>query len=280
METFESGDWTSVNKSSQRFLIVMSIILFFVESVFGQKVISEDRGPGVIDQVVILPEADFTYQVIEKLASKFALEESKGMNLYRLTFATNEEDLQWSHWGYDPRHDTYSSILDELNKAPLPTKPMARLLGIQGSALLSFRDANGLTEKVLLGSKDPTKFFVNGVENRLIHFKLIEGSLTMPRRSRYYLALFIVVGKDPAALLSISACFEATKHFLQLTKVPNLNVCFRPDTWFLDCEGPRLYRFVKDFKIINAAQYVQVSHASCGKSPVGPMSCGGNKILP
>ena len=56
-----------------------------------------------------------------------------------------------------------------------PKHPIARVLSINGNALLTYRNGDRVSEEVLHGA-DPTRFRVDGVDFELLHLVLTTGS--------------------------------------------------------------------------------------------------------
>lgn len=243
----------------------------------AQEVRFEERGPSILDRVVLLGENQFTFAAIEALAQQF-VRENQGQYLYRLTLACSEEDLRLGYFGRIEK--PYVEVIEILSELGPPKKPMAQVLGLGKDALLRYRDATGLKEKILAGTKDPTLFRVSGIEFRLVHFKLTIGSETMLPTGRYVLDLFFT---KVSGQMSVRACATIVEGIRQRSSVKNLGVKFRSDTWFLqDALFPYFYPFVADLKVPDAlrSQYIRGSKLGCYVGMGQSISCSGSNFVP
>lgn len=240
----------------------------------AQVVFHESRSPAVIDRAVIVPPERFNTRFIEQLSRQFLSEVGAGAPLARVTFATSERSLMRTMVHGTPASNTYENTMAMINGLGLPEVPIARLIAVQGVALLSYRDKNGYDEHIVAGAADPTHFAIQGTDFQLLHFRLTEpGPALQP--DDYSLTMFFKALPD----VSISACVALTERMRDLTKVPQLSVEVRRDAWFIGAFiFPAVFPFAKDLNPPTALEYMVRPHTACGFSHRGKIRCSGTNF--
>ncbi len=241
----------------------------------GQSIERDRSGGAVRDRAVIVRADQFGPAVIEKLSRRF-LTEARGTALARLTMATNSDALSRAlvHTGMNP---TYASTVEDIRTYKLPQTPVARLLVFGGTALLSYRDEKGYSERVIAGSSvSGIRLSEQGTEFQILHFFLREPG---PALSSDSYSITIYLRSSPA--VSIAAVVAATKHLVDLTKLPQVDVEVRQDAWFMESfEFPSLLPFQEKLELPSNLQFTTAPYVSCGFTTKYGLQCSGHSFRP
>jgi hypothetical protein len=167
-------------------------------------------------------------------------------------------------------------LVDEISRHGPPKQALARVISINGNALLSYREGNTLTEEVLSGS-DPTRFRIGGVDFELLHLSLSTGGPALAEDVRNSLVLYFRAKPK----VSLSSTLAAFHRFASVVKIGNLDVLVRPDAWFLEYDDyPFFPAFVVGLEPPNAIRYELSSYVTCGSSAIHGMTCSGKNFKP
>jgi hypothetical protein len=171
--------------------------------------------------------------------------------LTEVLFASSESDLARSIRTTTPRAESeanFSDTLSQLSSAggSVFSSPIARVLTVSGSTLLSIRDAGrgqasaaGLHEWQLTGIRNPTVFKVGGEEYRLLTFALPYYQI----QSGFPLVVFF---ESVTAKPSCAACQELARELSRASGASNIRAEIRPDVWFASKDFPLVFRFEPD----------------------------------
>jgi hypothetical protein len=234
------------------------------------------QSPTVADRGVVLPARDFNLGSVEQISREFFSEMAPRMKLARLTIGTSEDTINrtWLHG--TPYDNSYESTKEEVRRLHLPALPVARLIIVDKSGLLSFRDTKGLTERLIAGTKDPTRLRALGTTFQLLHLQL-----TKPGPALKPPCYSLVVYLKASPTVSITACLAVLEQIRKLTVACHLDIVVRPDTWFLeDFYFPALFPFQRDLAMPNKAQFTLAPRVSCGFTERTGVHCAGRSFRP
>ena len=263
------------NDASAVRVLRLALILDVCTPVSAQVVFFENRSPSVVDRTVVVPPERFSPDSIEELARQF-LRDTARVALARLTMGTSEKSIMATMVHGSPTINTYDNTMATIRGLGLPEVPIARLIVVEGAALLSYRDKNGYSERLLAGAADPTHLRVQTTDFQLLHFRLTEPGPAL--RPDYY-SLIVFLKASPK--ISIAACFALTERLRNLTRVAQLGVMVRPDEWFVGTfHFPAVFPFMKNLEPPWLLQYKSRPSADCGYAHRQEATCSGSGFLP
>src|SRR5689334_11207340 len=134
-------------------LLSHAALLFAVERTYAQEVFFDRSTPAIRDRAVIVPPDRFTPSFIEELAHQF-VRDTAAQKLARLTLGVDSDGLARTLFHPDI-HATYESTIADIRTQRLPDVPVARVFVFYGSALLSYRDKQGYSERMIAGTVNP-----------------------------------------------------------------------------------------------------------------------------
>ena len=226
----------------------------------AQEIFFDRSTPAIRDRAVIVPPDRFTPSFIEELAHRF-VRDTATQKLARLTLAVDSDGLARTLFHPDI-HATYESTIADIRTLRLPDVPVARVFVFNGSALLSYRDKQGYSERMIAGTVNPLLLREHQTQFEILHFTLTPpGPALSP--SAYSLAVYLKASPN----VSISACEAVTKTLWNLTKssVFLLRVEVRPDVYFLtNLDFPVIFPFRADLGLPGKAEFELAPHAVCG----------------
>lgn len=236
-------------------------------AVAGQTVAIEIRGGTVLHRDVILPRSEFSLGAVRAVGRKFLVEVRGRYRLARLHLGVEDRQLAFCRLGL--AFSNYERVADFVKKHGLPKAPIARVIFLEGAAVLTYRGEKEFVEEVLAGGRDPTRIWVRGVEHRLLHF-FLSGREDQPALNVYMKSERVSV-RNAAAL---------ARMFQRQTGIRQVDVQVRWDTSFVDDPGyPPVYCFEKTPSLISKFHHLVRPHAAC--SAVGAdVSCAGKGLEP
>lgn len=241
----------------------------------SQTVCFDVQSPLVADRGVVLPERDFNLRTVEGMSREFLAEMAPRMKLTRLTIGTSEDTVLRT-WLHGTPNNSYESSKEEVRRLRLPALPVARLIIVEKAALLSYRDANGLTEKLVAGTEDPTRFRALGTTFQLLHLRLTKPGPAL-QAPCYVLSVYL----KASPTVSIAACLAVLEQIRKLTAACQLHLEVRPDAWFLeDFHFPAVFPFQQNLAMPNKAQFMLAPRVSCGFSEHSGVQCSGSSFRP
>jgi hypothetical protein len=198
--------------------------------------------------------------------------------LYRLTIAPSERIAQASighgnQYGTQDRFDEVVSAIHEVGSLI----PVAQILGVNGTAIVRYRDASGLATHLVGPGGDPTRFTIsNGHNFELLHFDLAGfGPAIAP--DDFQTTMFV----RSEQRVSLADVVELLGGLRKLSGRGGLTVWVRPDAWFLDAlQFPLLYPFDPELRLPNRAEFTLVGKVGCGISTSGEITCSGQHFRP
>jgi len=241
----------------------------------AQIVVFELSTTKVVDKAVLVRPDQFSRSTIETIGRHFIHGECAGRTLGKLTIAVDRMQLDRSlrHLGTDL---TYEKVTADIRRAGPPSGPVARVLAVGRSALLSIRDGTSLVEYVISGKRDPTRTRLEGSDFRILHFAVARNRTAAKSDNSDAVTVFLYA----APPVSIKSCIEMTRRIRLLIEAASLTIHFRPDTWFLEYEQyPDVFPFEKQTRPPNPAVYRLSPQVSCTVNKDG-MRCNGQNFVP
>lgn len=192
----------------------------------------------VCDRSVVAQARQFSVERTEQVAREFYATHVGTCSLVRLGYG--EDPYAATGFptiglvGLDP-----TSFWRELYLEERPTTPVARLLALDGGAILATSLAGGVDERLLAGRSDPTWLKFGVSRFRLLHF-VAEGQVKYTQtEARFYLRTPDDLNEQAAASL--------TSHLLELAGTDSVRVFVKNDSYFqLSADYPHVYRFEKN----------------------------------
>jgi hypothetical protein len=234
-----------------------------------------------VDRGLLVDEQDFTEARVETLAREF-LRDHGADKVISFLVGVDQHQILSSHHGEahitdSSAADQYSDVAKELEKRKkltMPAGPLARLIAIRGTALLSIKKNGVITERVIGGESDPTNFEESGIQYKLLHLNLSAGGEAI----RGYCELKVFL--QTRSRFSVSGLVALTRRLQALTGVADVVSIVRPDSWFIgDAAFPYIPPFSADLKLPDPLQWVLSPGLSCrfkGGRPV----CSGQNFEP
>jgi len=230
---------------------------------------------GIFDRAVVVSLNDFSVGRVEKLSREFLAEKRGGFRLLRLTIGVSEEDVSRSlnHCCIPGARDEFGYYLARLQKEGLPRLPIARLIATRAGALLSYRDARGVVERVIEGRGDPTRFLAGGIDYRMLHFYIPHGAKSGDGLPHVQIYLH-------AKTISMSSVLLAMKQLEQRLGLAEIGIAARLSPWLLGFDQcPEVPRFEEKLALPNPLRDRFAPMLSCSQVH-GEISCSGDRFRP
>jgi hypothetical protein len=251
----------------------------------SQVVIRDIRGPGVVEQAIVLPPGRLNRSVAESMAREFFGRYGGTNSILLLTMGENELEVRASLYhecgpiqsGGQPTSEKIANFLQDVTRAGQPKRPLARLMALGRNAVLAYRDGGGLSERLLAGTRDPTQMAIAGVVCRLLHISVSEAGKAIRDTDRYGVRFYF----RASPRVSHANCVSLLKRLAALTRIRYIDVEMRPDAWFIESSDyPLVPVFTQDVRPPNAAEYLLAPHLSCGLDNRGRVRCSGSNFEP
>ena len=171
--------------------------------------------------------------------------------------------------------DNYAAAVAMIRDMGFPRGPIARLLGINGSAALSYRNGTEYREEMVQGTADPNLFSIDGRSFQILHVFLVKTGFTL--RNPFFLTIFAKSQKT----LSARGAADLARKFTEITGC-RTNVWVRQDTWFLDkWEYPYVFPFANPMPsgVPSKDEYSLSPNIGCGVTERG-VRCAGHSFAP
>jgi hypothetical protein len=231
--------------------------------------------PGIVDQSIVIPKADFSLDRVRTLAQKFLQEhDGKSASLLRLLMVPDEASRA-NNLVHGIPGNTYASAVDLIRRAGgLPSGPLARLLVLNGGAKLSYLENGGLIEETLSGASDQTTIRDGNYSYEFLHFRLTKPRPGL-RADKYFLDVYFKASPS----VSVSSCvrvFEALRQGMNV----ELSVHVRSDSWFMeDDQYPLVPAFTRALTIPTELEYIIAQRLACSLVR-GQVRCSGQNFFP
>jgi hypothetical protein len=249
---------------------------------FSQSVVYESEGGGILDGAVVVPKTEMSRAGAEARARRFLSQHGRTHSLMRLTIASDRAELQRSI--VNPvRSASDDAFLAAARQAGLPKNGIARLIALRGAALFSFRDSDGLWQKLLAGSSNPTILREGKDTYELLHFRLTRNAAALDDPD-YLLDVYLKASDK----LSSSGGVAITKRLQGLfqpsrRKINVFSIHIRPSVWFFSEQYPLVFPYVESFAVPDVFTFTSSSWLNCSyfprRSSTG-FSCSGSRFLP
>lgn len=255
----------------------LSFALGFICSA-AQTVVFNTECANAVDRGIRVERQEFTDAQVETLARDF-LREHRANNLISLLVGVDQQQILSSHHGViritdSSKEDPPSGVAKEIEsrkKLGMPAGPLARLIAIRGTGLLSITKNGVITERLIGGKSDPTNFEEAGIQYKLLHLNLSAGSEAV--RGHCMLSVFLQTGSR----LSVSGLVALTRRIQVLTGVPDVATNLRRDSWFFgDLEFPYIPAFAQDVAFPDALRWTLSPALTCRFQDSRPMCSGQN----
>ena len=244
----------------------------------AQAVVFNTECGNAVDRGLLLEKQDFTETKVETLARDF-LKEHGADKLISLLVGVDQQQILSSHHGViritgSSKEDPSSGVAKEIEsrkKLGMPAGPLARLIAIRGTGLLSITKNGVITERVIGGESDPTHLKESGVQYKLLHLNLTAGSEAV--RGHCMLSVFLQTGSR----LSVSGLVALTRRIQVLTGVPDVVTNLRCDSWFFGNQKfPVIPAFSRDLTFPDALRWTLSPDLTCRFQDSRPMCSGQN----
>lgn len=235
---------------------------------------------GLRFRAIGLARERLTLQRAEILGRGFVRDAAGGI-FSEVLIVEREADLEPAQLGTVPLPESepsFDETLVQLKEVSVPAGqppgPMARIISMHGSALLTYRmagygeaDRPGVRDVLLDGDRDPTQYQLEDGVYRLLHLRVKRSSSP----NYLNLAVFFKSRGEP----SCRSCVELATLVRKYTGAHNVEVEIRRDTWFASLWFPLFFRFEPDNEpvvysdVLNRVippkvwQYYRMPHVRC-----------------
>jgi hypothetical protein len=231
--------------------------------------------PAVLDRAVIVSGDRFVRPRIEQLSRQFLDGAATGKKLARLTMGMSDGAISRALF-HGTFENTYESTMHEIQAYSLPDTPIARLIVLDGKALLTYRNKDSYEELLMTTNNDPTHIHEAGVDFQILHFVLTEPGPAL-RPSDYALKCYL----KASPVVSLAASVAVTRMLRDFTRIPQLIAIIRSDAWFAEpFDFPALFPFQKSLVLPTKAQYVLSPFISCSATENHGIRCSGHNFEP
>jgi hypothetical protein len=250
----------------------------------AQTILREKEGAGVLERAVLLPPGQLDRSAATKLAREFLERYGADHTIINFLMGVDEMEVRASLYQHFTQTESIPSgrmqgltrYVRAISELGPPKGPIARVLSINGNALLSYREGNTISE-VILGGSDPTRFKIEDVEFQLIHLSFSKGTSAVADDVRYSLRFYF----RAAPRISIHCTIAATRRMESLLKIKNVGVLVRSDPWFHEYDDyPAYPAFVRDLPPPSLSQYEFSAYTSCSVGFRQGLSCSGRNFEP
>ena len=167
----------------------------------------------------------------------------------------------------------YEDVATAIERHILPKWPVCRVISIGESAVLSFRDASGTREALLMGQTDPRVLSIAGAQYTILHFGL-EGNSDDP--GAYVARFFIKAGPT----ITVKGALSVLTMLQKLLPLMLVDVKIKTTAWFIeDPQFPSVYPFEDKLVLPPLPLYLSQSSISCGNLS-GKTRCSGQGFEP
>jgi hypothetical protein len=255
----------------------------------AQTVLIDKEVPLVVDRAVIIKPEEFTPERVQRICHEFlnAFGQDRGMR--RLIIGTNEDTVRSALFhgsplgdpgkvktrAFDDRQSAFDSTVEAIRNLNLPKRPVARVLAVGDAAILTVLDIHGYTEKLLVGTSDPTLVQDGRISYRLLHFVLTPPGPAL-RPDDHATSIYF-----EATDLSVASVVRLTRRFKRIVRGGQLSVAIRPDTFFPETwEYPAMLPFVRNATIPSDFQYLVRGNLTCAAVGNRRIGCSGINFRP
>lgn len=231
----------------------------------------ERRSERVLHRVVHLPPDQFTVSVLRKVAERFVRNDANGLALGMLTVVTDQAKTTNSLLKFRAEVSFETSI-EALKGIDPDAEQVARVLLLEGVAVLSIRDRSELIVTPIAGKDERVQFKSSGHPVELLHFSL-SGPPDGPILHMYAQGI-----PD----LSVSSAIAVVRHVAAITGLKDVGLDLRTDPWFMMDQGfPDRYPFAELPPFPSTvSQYRSAPSIRCFMSPQRGLRCRGNDFVP
>jgi hypothetical protein len=235
---------------------------------------------GSIDRGLLIARDQFSEASVRALAGEF-LRNHSGAKAASLLIGVDEQQLYQAHQGVAsieeprPRHDyaRIESEFEQRKRLGRPSGPLARVIVIQGAALLSILQNGAVSEHLLAGATDPTSYGEAGIRYKLIHLSLVTGA-----SGSAYCQLTIYL--QTRSTVSATGFMALVRRLQALTGVCNVVGLLRRDCWFIgDPKFPIIPAFVENLTFPSPLLWSQSPTMTCA-STSHDVRCSGTGFSP
>ncbi len=257
------------------FLSISILTCIYVPDVLAQRQIVQEVDDGrIVDQVAVVGDSAESLVAVRGIASAFVKRYAGRRAMFRLIIAPSRAVADRSTFRPPiPANLTYDGTIKNIEAIGLPG-PVARVFGMSGRALLTFRNGTEFHEEILLGSGNPTSVAIGTFRFDILHFELKKvGIVGQP----YHLTVFA----KAIPSVSVPAVGAFVRKMAALSSSAGVSVMVRSDIWFFEhAEYPYLLPFVRDIAVPKYLDYVGKPEVSCDfldrKTPL----CAGQSFVP
>jgi len=154
---------------------------------------------------------------------------------------------------------------------------VARVLFLDGNAVLSYRSGTGLSEQVLVG-RDPTRLPAGPIGYRLLSFALSESKASLSPIGRYGIEFYV----QSSPRISMASVVALAGRLRSLVGIGDVGISVRWDPWFLEDDQYPLVPWWVDGRIVppSLGEYRLAPYLGCGRTAEHVMRCNGQGIEP
>jgi hypothetical protein len=223
----------------------------------------------VRDRWVVVGALESQYQEMRRTALEYAKQEGSKRAMFRLILGDSDRAV----------FESVASAGEAFPSGEVAPNPfvgtVARVFGLGGNAMFSFRSGNRFREENLIGHSDPTSISQAGVMYQVLNISLTQMGPASLKQPDFALRVFV---RSSSSSLSVASAVALTKLFCGVTNASLVNVAIRTDEWFInDREYPKVLPFLPTWDWGTRREAVSRPFLICGNGS-GGITCSGQKF--
>lgn len=242
----------------------------------GQQNVLRSTDDGhVVEQVVVNASDLKSFSNAKRAALGFLRQYENERSVLWLTIAPDEEAARRTVGRSRVHGLGYDRTMEDIRSSGFPRGPIARMFGMSGAAVLTYRNGDQLRSEIVAGRQAPSVINRGSTRFEVLHLRLDRVPGSPPESPSYNLQVFARAFPTPSA----SATADLARTFQGLTNA-TVFLSVRTDAWFFDnFEYPDVVPWVEIRTLPSSLDYLRQGQVSClaGRDR---LTCNGGNFEP